>query len=44
MSKAWNVYELEEVYMATLFLPFGYPGYPQKQLAEHIAKSEKWLQ
>lgn len=30
--------------MATLFLPFGYPGYPQKQLAEHVAKSEKWLQ
>ncbi len=29
--------------MATLFLPFGYPGYPQKQLAEHIAKSEAWL-
>lgn len=29
--------------MATLFLPFGYPGYPQKQLAEHIAKSENWL-
>ena len=29
--------------MATLLLPFGYPGYPQKQLAEHIAKSEAWL-
>lgn len=29
--------------MATLLLPFGYPGYPQKQLAEHIAKSEGWL-
>ena len=29
--------------MATLFLPFGYPGYPQVQLAEHIAKSESWL-
>ena len=29
--------------MATLLLPFGYPGYPQKQLAEHIEKSEKWL-
>ena len=29
--------------MATLFLPFGYPGYPQVQLAEHIAKSEAWL-
>lgn len=29
--------------MAALFLPFGYPGYPQKQLAEHIAKSEEWL-
>lgn len=29
--------------MATLFLPFGYPGYPRKQLEQHIADSEAWL-
>ena len=29
--------------MATLFLPFGYPGYPQEQLVEHISRSEGWL-
>lgn len=29
--------------MATVFLPFGYPDYPQDQLAEHILQSENWL-
>ncbi len=29
--------------MSTLFLPIGYPGYPQEQLARHIAVSEAWL-
>lgn len=26
-----------------LLLPFGYPGYPQKALAEHIARGAEWL-
>ena len=29
--------------MAALFLPFGYPGYPDKAVREHIADSEKYL-
>lgn len=29
--------------MSTLFLPIGYPGYPQDALARHIADSEAWL-
>ena len=29
--------------MSTLFLPFGYPGYPEKEMMQHIADSERWL-
>ena len=29
--------------MAALFLPFGYPGYPQEAVFKHIADSEEYL-
>lgn len=29
--------------MSILFLPFGYPGYPAKEMMEHITQSEAWL-
>ena len=29
--------------MAALFLPFGYPGYPQEAVFEHIEDTEKYL-
>lgn len=30
--------------MAALFIPFGYPGYPGKEVAEHIEDSKKFLE
>ena len=29
--------------MSVLFLPFGYPGYPEKEMTAHITESESWL-
>ena len=29
--------------MAILLLPFGYPGYPQDQVLDHVRESESWL-
>lgn len=29
--------------MSVLFLPFGYPGYPEKEMMEHITESDAWL-
>lgn len=29
--------------MSVLFLPFGYPGYPEKEMMAHITESEAWL-
>ena len=29
--------------MATLLLPFGYPGYPAKEVAEHTSASREYL-